>query len=526
MTDYIIVGGGSAGCVAASRLSEDRDASVLLLVQGGRDFNLYLHVPAAYSKLYKSDKLKHYQLDGSGNAASSLAPMVQANILGGGSSVNGLVYIRGCPEDYDGWNEMGCSGWSYQEVLPYFRRAEDNESLGGAAHGTGGPIGVSDQRYTHPLTKAWLRACHEAGIAPNADFNSGTQAGCGLYQLTTRHGHRSSAVAYLRARRRRRGLKVMSGVRVLRIIVERDRAVGVEYVRHGKVAIARADREVVLCAGAIGSPHLLLRSGIGPADHLRAQGIPVAHDLPGVGHNLHDHAIIYMLYDLHGGDSFDKYRNPAWQAWAALEYGLFRSGPATSNVIEGGAFWYGKDAGSLPDLQAFFFPGSAVEDGMEGVPSGRGCGLAVSQSRPRSRGTIMLRSSDPLAPPVIRPNYLSDPEDVRCLAEGVRIGQEVMSQPAMVRHIGQDSLSAQRLRSQADREGFVRQKAQGAYHPCGACKMGTDELSVVDPSLRVHGLRGLRVADTSIIPSIPSGNLNAPAIMIGERVADFVRQSA
>ena len=520
MTDYIVVGGGSAGCVAAARLSEDRDTSVLLLEQGGGDRNIYLHVPVAYSKVYASDKLKHYGLSA---GAGQQSPMVQANVLGGGSSVNGMVYIRGCPEDYDGWAAGGCPGWSYDEVLPACRRAEDNDSLGGASHGAGGPLGVSSPRYTHPLTRVWLKACQDAGMPFNPDFNSGIQAGCGLYQLTTRDGRRSSTVGYLRRAQSRTNLTVKTRVKVLRILVEGGRAVGVEYLSRGRLVVARAEREVIVCAGGVGSPHLLLRSGIGPADQLRAHSMSVVHDLPGVGENLHDHTIIYMLYDLDGGDSFDKYRKLRWQAWAALQYGLFRSGPATSNVIEGGAFWFGQPDDLLPDLQACFFPGAAVEDGMEGVPSGRGCGLAVSQSRPRSRGTLKLGSADPLAAPIIDPRYFSDPYDLRCLAEGVRIGQDVMRQPVLARHIGREHSPGYRLDTRQEREAYVLQKAQGAYHACGACKMGSDDMAVVDPQLRVRGMDGLRVADTSIMPAIPSGNLNAPAIMIGERVADFIR---
>ena len=520
MTDYIVVGGGSAGCVAAGRLSEDRDASVLLLEQGGGDRNIYLHVPVAYSKVYASDKLKHYEVSG---GPPRPAAMVQANVLGGGSSVNGMVYIRGCPEDYDGWAARGCPGWSYGEVLPFFRRAEDNESLGGPAHGADGPLGVSDPRYVHPLTKAWLRACQDSGVPLNPDFNSGRQAGCGLYQLTTRNGRRSSTVGYLRKARGKGRLTVKTRVKVLRILVEAGRAVGVEYLNRGRVLTARAEREVIVCSGGVGSPHLLLRSGIGPADQLKAQGVSVVHDLPGVGENLHDHTIIYMLYDLDGGDSFDKYRKLSWQAWAALQYGLFRSGPATSNVIEGGAFWFGQQDDPLPDLQACFFPGGAVEDGMEGVPSGRGCGLAVSQSRPRSRGTLKLDPRNPLAPPTIDPRYFSDSYDLKCLAEGVRIGQDLMRQPALANYIGREHLPGRRLDTQQAREAFVLEKAQGAYHACGACKMGTDDMAVVDPQLRVRGIDGLRVADTSVMPVIPSGNLNAPAIMIGERAANFIR---
>ena len=522
MADYIVVGGGSAGCVVAGRLGEDPKASVLLLEQGGRDWHPYLHVPVTYSKLYQSGVLKRYELEPVAAQGGRTPLMVQANVLGGGSSVNGMVYIRGCPEDYDGWAANGCLGWSYDEVLPFFTRAEDNESLAGPAHGSGGPVGVSDQRYTHPLTKEWLKACQDAGMPYNPDFNSGRQAGCGLYQLTTRGGRRSSTAGYLRAARRRGNLEVGTGVTVLRILVEHGRAVGVEYLRGGRTMIARAEREVIVCAGGIGSPHLLLRSGIGPADDLRERGLAVVHALPGVGSNLQDHTIVYLLYDLNRTDSFDRYRKLHWQAWAGLQYALFRAGPATSNVIEGGAFWHGQSSDPLPDLQACFFPGVGVEDGMEGVPSGYGCSLAVGQSRPRSRGFVKLRSADPLAPPIVNPRHLADPYDVHCLAEGVRIAQELMRQPAIGRHIRAEHIPGRPLASADEREAFVRENTIGALHPSGGCKMGMDDMAVVDPQLRVHGIEGLRVADTSIMPSIPSGNLNAPAIMVGERAAAFI----
>ena len=521
MADYIVVGGGSAGCVVASRLSEDPDATVLLLEKGASDWNPYIHVPVTYFKVFTSKLLAHYQLEPTAAQDGQVQTMVQANVLGGGSSVNAMVYVRGCPEDYDGWAAGGADGWSYRDVLPAFRKAEDNESLGGGAHASGGPLGVSDQRFTHPMTKDWLRACQDAGLPINSDFNSGEQRGCGLYQLTTRNGARSSTVSYLRRARGRRNLSVRTGVQVLRILVERGRAVGVEYLRGGKVTIVRAEREVIVCSGAIGSPHLLLRSGIGPADQLRAHGVPVAHDLSGVGENLRDHTLVYMTYEINHRDSYDKYKKPWWQAWAGLQYGVFRSGPATSNIVEGGAFWYGQNADPLPDLQYCFFPGAAMEHGMESLPGEFGCTLCVSQTRPRSRGTVRLRGADPLAPPAIDPNYFADRYDLQVTADGVKLGQELMQQPAIAAHVARQHAPAP-LRTRQEFEDYVRTAAMGATHPTGTCKMGTDPLAVVDPQLRVHGMEGLRVADSSIMPSLPSGNTNAPTIMIGERAATFI----
>jgi choline dehydrogenase len=524
MVDYIVVGGGSAGCATAGRLSEDAETSVLLLEQGPRDWNPYIHIPVTYFKTAKGNLLSRYPVDAVAGQDNVMPPMVQGHVLGGGSSVNAMVYIRGCPKDYDGWAAAGCQGWSYREVLPFFKRAEDNERFSNEAHGTGGPLGVSDQRYTHPLTKDWLKACQDIGIPYNDDFNSGSQAGCGLYQVTTRKGRRSSAsVAYLRPGKGRANLTVKTNMQVLRIIVEHGRAVGVDCTQKGRTVSFRAEREIIVCSGAIASPHLLLRSGIGPATHLREKGVPVVHDLPGVGRNLQDHADVNLLYELTKANSYDKYKKLHWQIWAGLEYGLFRGGPVTSNICEGGVFWYGNKADPLPDIQYHFLPGAGVEAGVDSVPGGNGCSLVIYQTRPRSRGFVELRNSDPMAPPVVNPGYLSDEYDVDCLIEGVKMGQDMMIQPAISRHIRREHLPGKPLRSRAEYEAFVRKEAKGALHPTGACKMGRDAMAVVDPQLRVHGLDGLRVADTSIMPSVPSGNTNAPAIMVGERVADFIR---
>ena len=524
MVDYIVVGGGSAGCVTAGRLSEDAETSVLLLEQGPRDWSPYIHMPVTYFKTAKGKLLTRYTLGPIAAQENATPTMVQGRVLGGGSSVNAMIYIRGCPEDYDGWASAGCTGWSYREVLPFFKRAEDNERFSNDVHGTGGPLGVSDQRYTHPLTMDWLKACQGIGIPYNDDFNSGSQAGCGLYQVTMRDGRRSSAsVAYLRPGKGRANLTVKTSVQVLRIIVEHGRAVGVDYVQAGKTVSVRAEREIIVCSGAIGSPHLLLRSGIGPAAHLREKGVPVVHDLPGVGRNLQDHMDVYMIYELAKANSYDKYKKLHWQAWAGLQYALFRNGPVTSNVCEGGVFWHGHQTDPLPDLQYHFLPGAGVETGVDTVPGGNGCTLNICQTRPRSRGFVELRGADPIAPPVVNPGYLSDDYDLACLVEGVKIGQDMMSQPAIAQHIRREHLPGTALKTRMDYEAFVRKEAQGAIHPTGACKMGTDAMAVVDPQLRVHGLDGLRVADTSIMPSVPSGNTNAPAIMVGERVADFIR---
>jgi choline dehydrogenase-like flavoprotein len=502
------------------------DANVLLFEQGPRDRNPYIHIPVTYFKTAQGSLLSRYRIEPLKSGRNAEFPeMVQARVLGGGSSVNGMVYMRGNPQDYDNWAANGCDGWSYRDVLPYFRKSESNERFAGDAHGADGPLSVSDQRQTLPLTKAWLRACQDSGIPFNADFNSGVQAGCGLYQVTMRNGLRSSAaVAYLKPARRRNNLRILTGKAVTRILVEGHRSVGVEYRDGNTLKNIRAEREVIIAAGGIGSPHLLLRSGIGPADHLRAVGVPVAHDLPGVGENLHDHVDVFLIYDLAGAHSYDKYKKLHWQASAALQYALFRNGPLTSNIAEGGLCWFGPDKSDpLPDLQYHFLCGAGVEAGTETTPSGNGSTLNIGQMRPKSRGRMTLRSSDPDTAPILDPRYISEQHDVDCLTEGVRVGQEIMGNRMLAHYVSAISRPHAALKTRSECEAFVRETAQGALHPCGACKMGTDGLAVVDPQFRVHGMDGLRVADSSTMPSIPSGNLNGPTIMMAERAADFIK---
>ena len=526
MPDYIIVGGGSAGCVMAARLSEMSDASVLLLEQGPRDWNPYIHIPVTYFKTSQGSLLSRYHIEPLASGRKAGFPeMVQARVLGGGSSVNGMVYMRGNPQDYDGWAANGCDGWSYKEVLPYFKKAETNERFANDAHGTDGPLHISDQRQTLPLTKAWLKACQERGLPFNPDFNSGAQAGCGLYQVTMKNGRRSSAAtAYLNPARQRPNLTIKAGTAVRRIIVERGRAVGVECVEDGALKIVRAEREVIVASGGIGSPHLLLRSGIGPADPLHAVGVPVVHDLPGVGENLHDHVDVMLIYDLTGAHSYDKYKKLHWQAAAAIQYAMFRNGPLTSNIAEGGLCWYGPNtADPLPDLQFHLLCGAGIEAGTDTPPSGHGCTINIGQMRPKSRGCMTLRSPDPAMPPILDPRYITEQHDVDCLTEGVAIGQDIMASRMLSTFVRGVHRPRTILTSKAEREAFVREFAQGALHPCGACKMGTGPLAVVDPQFRVHGLEALRVIDTSTMPAIPSGNLNGPVIMMAERAADFVK---
>ena len=523
--NYIVIGGGSAGCVIAARLSEDPAASVTLLEEGPSDWSPYIRYPGTYYKTAQGSLLKRYRWEPTpGAGRDGTDTMVQASVLGGGSSVNAMVYIRGNPRDYDRWAEAGARGWSYRDVLPYFKRSEDNEDFCDETHAVGGPLGIARPGYIHPLTKIWLRACQQAGFEYRSDFNDGHQEGCGIYQLTARNGRRSSAVtAFLRPAMGRPNLQVVTGARVTRIVVENGRAVGAEFVRRGKAQSLRANTEVILSAGAINSPRLLLLSGIGPASQLKALNIPVQADLPGVGHNLQDHLEMSMIYELKGIDSYDRYKSMLWKPWAALQFLVAGTGPIASNLIEGGGFSRGSATDELADLQYFLVVGAGIEEGVDTVPSGNGCTINFGQVRPKSRGTVALRSADPTAPPLIAPNYLSEQYDIDCLSEGLLKVQEIMRAPEISRFISRRHFPKHELHDRAEIAAFLRRNVHAALHPTGTCRMGEDPLSVVDSELRLHAVTGLRVADASVMPNIVSGNTNAACIMIGEKAADHIR---
>ncbi|WP_368039636.1 GMC family oxidoreductase [Ruegeria atlantica] len=524
--DIVIVGGGSTGCVLASRLSEDPECNVVLLEEGPRDWSPYIHIPGAYYKTAQGRLLKRIPWVATQERNDAQPTMVQPSVLGGGSSVNAMIYIRGNPDDYERWEAEGATGWGYQDVLPYFKKAEDNNRFCNDAHGIGGPLGVSDVDHIHPLTRAWLQACQQSGMPYNPDFNSGDPAGCGLYQITARNKRRSSAAtAYLNPARKRKNLSIVTRAQVTRIIVENGRAVGVEYTLRGKSKKIRASQDVISSAGAINSPKLLMLSGIGPADELRRHGIEVQQDLPGVGQNLQDHIEISLVYQLNGPHSYDKYKKPFWKLMAGLEYALFKGGPASSNLIEGGGFWWADRSERMPDLQYFMVVGAGVEEGVETVPGGNGCTINLGQIRPRSRGDIRLASSDPSDFPKVRPNYFSDPYDLEIIAQGTKHAMEIMQQSAISKYVEQRHEPAPGRMSMDEIKAFCAAHAHAALHPSGTCRTGTDPMSVVDPKLRVHGVDGLRVADASIMPSLISGNPNAVCIMIGEKLSAMMRSA-
>lgn len=523
--DYIVVGGGSTGCVVAARLSEDPAVRVLLIEEGPRDLNPYIHIPGAYYKTAQGDLLKRIPWEPMAEQERTETPtMVQARVLGGGSSVNAMIYIRGVPGDYDHWADLGAEGWGYADVLPFFKRAEDNNRFCNEAHGVGGPLGVSDIDYIHPLTRAWLQACQQAGLPYNPDFNSGDPEGCGLYQITARGGRRSSAaVAYLNPARKRSNLRIETGTAVTRVLIEKGRAVGVECVKGKRTFVYRADQEVIVSTGAIATPKLLMLSGIGPADQLRRHGIDVQADLPGVGQNLQDHIEISLVYQLNGPHSYDKYKKLHWKAAAGLNYALFRNGPAASNLIEGGAFWWGDRNEATPDIQYFMVVGAGIEEGVDAVPGGNGCTVNLGQIRPRSRGEVTLLSADPIANPRVAPRYFSDPYDLDAITEGTMAALDIMAQPAIAKFVAARHTPAPSLRTREHIRAFCVKDAHAALHPAGTCRMGRDDMAVVDPKLRVHGVERLRIADASVMPTLISGNPNAVCIMIGERAADFLR---
>jgi choline dehydrogenase-like flavoprotein len=524
--DYVVVGGGSAGCVVAARLSEDPTLTVVLIEAGKRDRSPYIHLPVMHYKTAGPAFTWERQTAPSRHQGGIVIPFRQAKILGGGSSINAQVYIRGVPQDYDAWrSDFGCVGWSYDEVLPYFIRAEDNQSFADERHGVDGPLKVSDQKFTHQLTYAWLRACQQAGIPFNSDFNGPERAGCGLYQVTNRDGRRSSAAtAYLRVAERRSNITVITQAHALRLIVRKQRALGVEAWHRGSShVVIRARREVIVAAGAIGTPHLLMLSGIGPADLLRRRGIAVIRNLPAVGQNLQDHPDIFTIYELTGRHSYDKYKKLMWKAWAGLQFALFTAGPVNSNAFEGGAFWWLDHTDDTPDVQFHFLVGTRLQAGIADVPGGNGCTLTAYLVRPKSRGTVSLHSPDPFVPPEIDPNYFSEADDLDKTVAAVKLGRDIMSQAALSGFIKAEHFPGADVWTKADLESFVRQRARSAYHPAGTCRMGSDQQSVVDTELRVRGVDGLRIADNSIMPRLVSGNTNATAIMIGERAAELIK---
>ena len=524
--DYVIVGAGSAGCVLANRLSADASCRVLLLEAGGSDQSLLIRMPAGISKLSTPQFNWLYNTAPQPAMKGRAMYWPRGKTLGGSSSINAMVYIRGQAQDYDQWRQLGNAGWSYADVLPFFKKAERNERLSDEYHGTDGPLNVAERRYTNPLSHVFVEAAQAAGIPFNPDFNGATQHGCGLYQVTQKKGQRwSAAAAYLHPVEKRANLTIVTGAQATRVIVENGRATGIEYARGRERASARAEREILLTAGAINSPHLLLLSGIGPADELRAAGVAVVHDLPGVGKNLQDHLNISVLQEATQKITLDGMSQGLASLRVALQFALLKNGPGTTNAAEAGAFLSSRGDTQSPDIQFHFIPAQVVDHGRTLAP-GHGVTLHACCLRPESRGEIRLGSLDPLAPPVIDPNYLASAHDLKVLIEGVKRGREVLAAAPFRPYLGAETAPGRATQSSAEIEEFIRATAETEYHPIGTCKMGSDAAAVVDERLRVRGIAGLRVIDASIMPTLVSGNTNAPTIMIAEKGAAMLMQDA
>ncbi|WP_427142128.1 GMC family oxidoreductase [Shinella sp. G-2] len=524
MTDYVIVGGGSAGSALAGRLAKSNAGIVTVLEGGPRDRHPLIHIPAGFVKLLDSNLLYHYKTERQDGLGGRTPIMPQGAVLGGGGSVNATIYIRGQRIDYDTWSSQGATGWSYSEVLPYFRRAEDNDRFSDAYHGTNGPLGVSDLRQVNELTRAFVRGAQEAGIPFTSDFNGRRQRGVGYNQTTTRNARRcSAAVAYLRPALASGNLDIQTGCFVTRILFEGDRAVGVEYRQDGALRTIRAEKEVILSAGAVQTPKLLMLSGVGPEGELKRHGIAVHHRLEGVGQNLQDHlefpAIRYCTgrYGYFGEDTFFRsMRN-------GLQYLLFKSGPVMSNVTEACAFVNVDDMEDEPNIQLHFVPIVFLDSDQEQIKRA-GATINPCVLRPLSRGEIRLRSTDPADHPIIDPRYLSHPEDMRLSVKGLRLARDILSQSAFAPYVEKtEAFPGTGVEDEATLQSYIRSKGKTVYHPAGTCRMGTDDMAVVDPQLRVRGLRNLRIVDNSIMPTLISGNTNAPAIMIGEKASDLIR---
>jgi choline dehydrogenase len=524
--DFIVVGAGSAGAAVAARLSEVPRYRVLLLEAGPKDRNPWIHIPIGYAKTFLDARVNwKYETDPEPNCNNRRIYWPRGKVLGGSSSINGMIYIRGVASDYDYWRQLGNAGWSFQDVLPYFRKAERQCRGADALHGADGPLGVAETQWRTELSEAYIQGALELGLPRNDDFNGAKQEGTGYYQQTQLGGRRSStARGYLKPARGRANLRVVTEALAQKVVLEGSRAVGVTYETPAGVVTARASREVILCGGAINSPQLLQLSGIGPVDVLKAAGVAVQHEVKGVGANLHDHYAVRSMYRTSKpGVSMNDSVGTLWgKAMAGVQYALFRSGPMVIGAGVVGVFARTRPELEDPDIQLHYIPFTTDKMGT-GLHEKPGFMVAMNQSRPQSRGALKIKSANPKEHPSIHANYLGEEIDRRTTVEGIKFVRRISETKAVKHYVAEELAPSLKYRTDDELLDYARNNGGSIYHPAGTCKMGTDPLSVVDDQLKLRGIAGLRVADASVMPQVVSGNTNAACIMIGEKCADLVK---